>query len=115
MLFYDFHNDIVPLFSVMISVILSVLLILIAGAAALCVIDMIRHSRGGRYAEPLGVMLVLDIGFAAVCYLFKDTEIETLVIFVSASAFSLLISFICCKIGKTAETDDSKNVVSDKD
>ena len=115
-LFYDFHNDTVPVFSIAISVILTLLFVFMAGAALLAFIEMIRKGRGGRYADPLGALLLLDLGFAAVCYFFKDTELKKLIIFVSASAFSLLLSLIFSKIGRrTVEADNNIDNNNKKD
>ncbi len=75
-LFYNFHNDTVPLISIGFSCVLSLLCIVLLAFAAMCVFVFLRNGTQSRHdrAVFLGTAFIMNLGFGGHCALVKQSH-----------------------------------------
>lgn len=96
-LFYNFHNDTVPFFSIMISSAISLFCIILGVGTGVCIVNYIRSSMFNRQLLWLGIVFLLNLVFSAVCLLIYYSQLKIIAVYFLITSLLLAISFIFCK------------------
>ena len=96
-LFYNFHNDTVPFFSILISSAISLFCIVICVGTRVCIVNYIKSSMFNQQLFWGGVVFLLNLVFSIVCLLIHYSQLKIIAIYFLITSLFLAISYIFCK------------------
>jgi hypothetical protein len=97
-LFYDFHNDTVPIVSIAISCAISLLCAAIVIGTGLCIVLCLRSVTFKSQLLWTGAIILLNLIFSAVCLLVHSEKFRLTAIYFLASAFLTAAAFVSGRI-----------------
>ena len=97
-LFYNFHNDTVPFFSIMTSSAISLFCIIIGVVTGICIVNYISSDKLDRQFLWVGIVFLLNLVFSAVCLLIRFDQLKIIAVyFLLITSLLLVISYFFCK------------------
>ena len=96
-LFYNFHNDTVPFFGILISSAISLFCIIICVGTGVCIVNYIKSSMFNQQLLWGGIVFLLNLIFSVVCLLIHYSQLKIIAIYFLITSFLLVISYIFCK------------------
>ena len=98
-LFYNFHNDTVPLFSLLISLFIALLCILLDGSAAVSAAASVRSDKRRTQLGCLGIIFLAQLAFSAICALCSRSKLDMTVIYFLITTVLLVLAAVFCRLG----------------
>lgn len=96
-LFYDFHNDTVPMISMMISVFLSMLFLVLTAGTGTCILLYIRTEACRKQLLLAGIAVLLNLAFSALCLLCYDGQFNRIAVYFLLSVLLTAGSAALCR------------------
>ena len=96
-LFYNFHNDTVPFFSIFISSAISLFCIIIGVVTGICILNYIKSSMLNQQLLWGGIVFLLNLVFSVVCLLVRYSQLKIIAVYFLITSLLLVISYIFCK------------------
>lgn len=94
-LFYNFNNDTVPFFSIMISSAVSLFCIALCTVSGICIINYIKSDKRNRQLIWLSISFLLNLVFSAVCLFIHHSQLKITVIYLLMTTLLSALSFFC--------------------
>ena len=99
-LFYNFHNDTVPLISIMISVAFSLFCVLLCIGAGICIVRYLKTDVFSRQLLRIGAVCLLNLVFAAVCLLNHADQFKVIAVYFLITTLLYAVSLLFCRTMK---------------
>lgn len=97
-LFYGFHDDTVPFFSLVISLSIALVCAVLIGGAAVCAVVSLRSKNRRSQLGCIGIMLLLNVLFAGVCAVCHHSKLTMIIICAAVTAVILALAAVFTKI-----------------
>ena len=96
-LFYNFHNDTIPIFSIIISASISLMCILIIVAIGLCNFISIKSKNIKLQLAMSGASVLLNIVFSLIWLFVHSYQFKIITAYLLITSFFFIASFLLCK------------------
>ncbi|MBR3267129.1 MAG: hypothetical protein IKI58_00110 [Oscillospiraceae bacterium] len=95
-LFYNFHNDTVPLISIGISCVFALLNLAFLILSALCIFVFVRQKKPSLRRPMVAGAFFVNLGFGALCALVKQAHYGLIGIYLLATSLCFALAYLLC-------------------
>lgn len=106
-LFYNFHNDTVPIISIMISCAVSLFCITLVVGTGFCIRKYTKSATTNSRSLWFGITFLLNVVFSAVCLLVHESRLKIIAAYFLITSLSLALSFVFGKININSDLSNS--------
>ncbi len=106
-LFYNFHNDTVPIISIMISCAVSLFCITLVVGTGFCIRKYTKSATTNSRSLWFGITFLLNVVFSAVCLLVHESRLKIIAAYFLITSLSLALSFVFGKINIHSDLSNS--------
>ncbi len=106
-LFYNFHNDTVPIISIMISCAVSLFCITLVVGTGFCIRKYTKSATTNSRSLWFGIVFLLNVVFSAVCLLVHESRLKIIAAYFLITSLSLALSFVLGKININSDLSNS--------